>query len=316
MVDYHQENIHSIPRENQISKENINEQEKRKKCEQVVNLLIQSIETHNYHKLESVLEPKAVLNKQNTEIIGRLLIQEYLEEEYKDIEIHLNLIRVLIDLEQLHVACEFYTRRKNFKTDNGYIENMSAWYFKLGEDFTVKAWYIWIDTLYKRIIQSLEEQLPQELWKPKPNDTYTQQEMSEIIEKKIDLFVKGEIEEWSNLLHDEIIIRPPWDIVCRKENCIKGAEAFFKNYERTKISTIEVLHDDQNPNQCVYLQIFSCHNKETGETGEDIDFIFIEVVDGKVRYWRSYYNTNNSALAYQNTFKFFIESIKNDKANK
>eukprot|EP01132_Coremiostelium_polycephalum_P002293 gene2293-2829_t len=285
------------------------EKDQRKTCERVVNIFKECVETRDFKNLDIVLEPKAVLNRCNEEIIGRKAIIEFLQDSYNNVEVHMYLKRVLIDLHQRHIACEWVTRRKAMG-ESVYTENMSSWYMKLSStDFTVKTWYIWIDTIFTNTIMNLSTPLPKELWEPYPHEYYNPEQISDILTTKMKYFENEDIENWMGTLHDEIIIRPPWDSIVGKESCQKGAELFYDHYENTTVSRIELLHDETKPNWAVYLQIFSTTNKETGQRGEDIDYIFIEIVGGKIRYWRSYFNTQKSVQKPENTFKFFIQSL-------
>ncbi|KAF2076217.1 hypothetical protein CYY_002458 [Polysphondylium violaceum] len=288
----------------------------RENFENVIEKLRRCFQEKDFSDFDVMFEPKSVLNRCNNEIIGRHSIQEYIEKTYHNVEIRLFKIRCLIDVEQRHAAIEWVVRTK-LPGQNQYQETLAAWYFKFSQsDFSVKTWYIWIDQAYLKHISSLEEELPVEKhWTPlEPYENYSTEQISEMIRKKIGLFENEDINGWSDMLHDQLIIRPPWDLCIGKEPCVKGASKFFENFENTQISKIELLHDKEKPNWAVYLQIFSTKNRETGETGEDIDYVFMEINDQKIRYWRCYFNTNKPP-GNSGTFKFFIKTLIDCKRN-
>ncbi|EGC35428.1 hypothetical protein DICPUDRAFT_97905 [Dictyostelium purpureum] len=285
----------------------------RKKCEDLVNNLKTSLEQKDFNKFDDYFEPKSVLNRCNEEVIGRNLIKKYIEDIYNNEEIHLYNVRLLIDSRQRHVACEWITRRKDFskqsENDTSLEQGMAAWYIKLSpNDYKIRTWYIWIDKAYIKI-DSMDAPLPNEHWTPAPVQYYTRKDVSDIVRDKLEKFEKEDLDEWSSCLSDDLVICPPFNHVAGKNCCIDGAKLFFDNFEHTSISKIEQLYDETKPNWTTYLQIFSTTNRKTGQKGEDIDFVFNEILTGKIRYWRSYFNSTPKGGNQENTFKFFIQTL-------
>ncbi|KAN0042957.1 hypothetical protein ACTA71_010590 [Dictyostelium dimigraforme] len=283
----------------------------RNKSEELVNNLKYCLETRDFEKFNDFFDPKAVLNRCNEEVIGRNLIKSFISSLYIDKELKLYKIRILIDSSQRHIACEWVTRRRDLNSTNQYDQGMASWYLKLSpNDYTVKTWYIWIDKVFEQMVPSLDTPIPKESgWIPSPIQYYTRKEMSEFLRLRFQSFEEEDIELWGSYIHDDIIVRPPWNELVNKNCCIEAAKEFFNHHDTPSISRMELLYDETIPNWCVYIQIFSSTNRKTGKKGEDIDFVFNEVVDGKVHYWRSYFNANFNQIFTENNFNFFIETL-------
>ncbi|KAK5575746.1 hypothetical protein RB653_006880 [Dictyostelium firmibasis] len=289
----------------------------RNKSEELVNNLKHCLEKRDFEKFNDFFDPKAVLNRCNEEIIGRNLIRSYINDLYIGEELELIKVRTLIDSNQRHIACEWITRRRELNSDNEYDQGMASWYLKLSpNDYTVKTWYIWIDSVFETKVPNLDAPIPKESnWSPCPIQYYNRKEMSEFLRKRSQCFEEEDLESWSSYIHDDVIVRPPWNLMVNKNSCIEGAKEFFNNFEDPSVSKLELLYDETIPNWCVYIQIFSSTNRATGKKGEDVDFIFNEIVDGKVRYWRSYFSANYNKIYTENNFNFFIETLSKYSKN-
>ncbi|KAM9961552.1 hypothetical protein ACTFIR_004406 [Dictyostelium discoideum] len=290
----------------------------RSKSEELVNNLKYCLESRDFEKFKDFFDPKAVLNRCNEEVIGRNLIKNYINDLYIDKEVKLYKVRTLIDSNQRHIACEWVTRRRDLNSDNQYDQGMASWYLKLSpNDYTVKTWYIWIDRVFDgEKVANLQIPIPKESdWIPCPIQYYSRKEMSEFLRLRCQSFEEEDLDLWGSYIHDDIVVRPPWNEQVNKNCCIDGAKEFFNNYDTPSISRMEVLYDETIPNWCVYIQIFSSTNKKTGKKGEDIDFVFNEIIDGKLRYWRSYFNANFNKIFTENNFNFFIETLSKCSKN-
>eukprot|EP01112_Ceratiomyxa_fruticulosa_P009441 TRINITY_DN2459_c0_g1_i1.p1 TRINITY_DN2459_c0_g1~~TRINITY_DN2459_c0_g1_i1.p1 ORF type:complete len:156 (-),score=32.17 TRINITY_DN2459_c0_g1_i1:502-969(-) len=131
--------------------------------------------------------------------------------------------------------------------------------------------------------------------------------------RKVSAFSLEDIPKWDSVVDDDIILHPPWDSLRGRDSCRRGIEIYFKNYKDTHVIGLRTLVDETQPNFVVHQQIFQTTNKHTHERGSDMDFVFIEISNGKIRYWRTYFDTNSSVQKYELTDRFQTQSsqIKN-----
>jgi len=111
----------------------------------------------------------------------------------------------------------------------------------------------------------------------------------------------GNIDLWNSIVADNIIVKPPWDRLIGREACTLGLKTFFQNYTGTSAKMTRIIYDDTQPFLAVAQQSFSTTNKETGKHGDDNDFVLVEIENGKIKYWRTYFNTGNTDQTVQTT---------------
>jgi hypothetical protein len=105
-------------------------------------------------------------------------------------------------------------------------------------------------------------------------------------------------------IHDEIVLQPPWDYVVGQAALVAGANVYFANYTDTRVTLHRLILDPTQPHFGVCEQTFACANPDTGRRGEDHDFAFFEIAQGKLRYWRTYFDTTRSVQVVEKTFGF------------
>jgi len=201
--------------------------------------------------------------------------------------------------------------RTNLHGAKLYEERQVAWIVSVapimdGSDcMKITNWHVWTDPVWHVTLNSLETPLPHEVWKPSKTgkSPRSRDEIASLIIRKIKAFSRESIPDWEKCVHDDVIVHPPWDTLIGLDASKKATHVYFENYKHTKITPLHLMYDETQPNFAVYQQIFKTTNKATGEEGEDRDFVFLEVVDGKIRYWRTYFDTNSSAQKSESTFR-------------
>jgi hypothetical protein len=87
---------------------------------------------------------------------------------------------------------------------------------------------------------------------------------------------------------------PPWSYRQGKEEVEAVAHYHFANFLDTRVTTQRIIFDESQPYFGVCQQTFACTNPKTGQRGQDADFAFYEICQGKLRYWRNYFDTSRS----------------------
>jgi len=176
-----------------------------------------------------------------------------------------------------------------------------------GEHQGVWRWQTWKDAS-RVTLRSIDTPLPSEIWRPAtPRSfvpaTQAREKIYELLEEHMHAYKTADLNLWRQCIHEEVIIHPPWDVIIGRNTAKKAVNVFFQNYTNTEITPLHLLYDETQPHFVAYQQIFKTSNITTGEVGEDVDFVFIEVVDQKIRYWRTYFDTTASAQKCDKTFR-------------
>lgn len=237
---------------------------------------------------------------------GKKQVMEALQNELNREEIYIFKKREVIDSQQLYFAMEAVIRYKEGGTPRiGYQERQIAWILIVDQDLNITNWMAWMDPIWQVYIRSLETPLPTETWQPScdPGSPLTREQITDLIKTKVHAYTNEDLVEWGKTVHDEVIIHPPWDNLLGHDCCEKAVDVYFKNYKDTIITPLRLLFDETKPSFVVYQQIFQTTNKTTGKQGKDVDFVFIEVAQEKIRYWRTYFDTDQSVQKQAQTFR-------------
>eukprot|EP01133_Synstelium_polycarpum_P004022 gene4022-4658_t len=84
-------------------------------------------------------------------------------------------------------------------------------------------------------------------------DKYTSTEMNDFLRTKFAFLERGDVVSWSNTLHDDLVVRPPWDSNRGKEGCLKALHSFSAKYIESSVSLVDFLHDHTVPNAAFYV---------------------------------------------------------------
>jgi hypothetical protein len=128
----------------------------------------------------------------------------------------------------------------------------------------------------------------------------------------MEALVRANARAWSShsldrlgqVIHDEICVCPPWDYQLGRQNVERGARIYFTHYQDTQVTPTRIVNDPDQPYFGVCEQTFACTNPETGRRGADADFAFFEIAQGKLRYWRTYFDTSQSVQVIEKTAGF------------
>jgi hypothetical protein len=187
----------------------------------------------------------------------------------------------LIDLDQAVVAIEWILRTRA-ESDNTCYELLGATALDFDSDGPLRSAQVYLDLPHSRAIADLHVPLPPEPWAPslKPGP----------IPARAD--VEGA--RLRALLHPEIRLYPPWDFRAGPADVERAIVYHIEEYADTVVTPERILYDDSQPHLGVCQQTFACTDRKTGRRGEDRDFALFEIAEGRLRYWRNYFDAANS----------------------
>lgn len=224
--------------------------------------------------------------------------------EFQSLRLHLR--RLLIDPAQQVAAVEWISRYIQPDKTN-YQEIMGGTVLDFDQAGLIHRWRTYLDPVRRRTLAHSADPLPDEGWSPcpDPGPSLSPAAVEGVILAYAQSWSNHNVAELSAVIHDEMIVQPPWDYVAGQTAIEAGARVYFANYTDTRVTPHRLILDPTQPYFGVCEQTFACTNPETGQRGEDHDFAFFEIAAGKLRYWRTYFDTSRSAQVVEKTVGFY-----------
>jgi hypothetical protein len=212
-------------------------------------------------------------------------------------------VHILIEAEQGVAAVAWVCR---FGREGAYQEMLGGTVLEFNEAGSLRYARTYLDPVRSRLIPHLELPWPEIGWQPcqEPGPPPERTVLEAVIQANARAWASHEVKQLSQILHDEITVCPPWDYLVGRRKVEKGAEVYFSHYRETQVTPHRLIIDPSQPYFGVCEQTFACTNPETGRRGEDADYAFFEVAKGKLRYWRTYFDTTRSVQVLEKTAGF------------
>jgi hypothetical protein len=212
-------------------------------------------------------------------------------------------VHILIEAEQGVAAVAWVCR---FGREGAYQEMLGGTVLEFSETGALRYARTYLDPVRSRSIPHLELPWPAPSWQPcqEPGPPPARAVLEGVIQANARAWASHEVKQLSQILHDEITVSPPWDYLVGRQQVEKGAEVYFNHYRETQVTPHRLIIDPTQPYFGVCEQTFACTNPETGQRGEDADYAFFEVAQGKLRYWRTYFDTTQSVQVLEKTAGF------------
>ena len=223
-------------------------------------------------------------------------VQVHLEKHINEMQtVRFYLRRLLIDVQQSVVALEWICRYVDVNTNQCY-EFLGGAALDFNSDGQLYRCQIHLDFDRSGIISALENPWPQEQWSPcqDPGPTPIRAQSEELLRAYAKAWSRGDVESIGQLLHDNVYLCPPWSYREGKEEVVAVARYHFAHFLDTQVTPRRIIFDESQPYFGVSQQTFACTNPKTNQRGEDSDFVFFEICQGKLRYWRNYFDTGRS----------------------
>lgn len=235
---------------------------------------------------------------------GQASIQAALSEQlagWQTLRIHIR--RLLVDVDQQVAAVEWIGRGIK---DSACEEILGGTVLDFDSNSLVRRWRTYLDPVRRRSLPRLDAPLPNEGWSPStnPGPPLSRTAVEQFIRTYGQTWSSHDVSQISSFVHDEIVLQPPWDYAAGRTTFEAGVRVYFANYADTQVTPHRLILDPSQPHFGVCEQTFACTNPDTGQRGEDHDFAFFELAQGKLRYWRTYFDTSRSAQVVEKTIGY------------
>ena len=266
-------------------------------------------EARDVQAITAGLHPEAVWLGPTSHWVGSQQIRIELAQRLAPWQrVQLKVRRLLIDVEQSAAAAEWACRYAG-QDERGCQELLGGTVLDFEANGRVKQWRTYLDPVRRRTLADWTTPLPDEGWSPYPDPgpSPARTFIEQLLQRSATAWSSHDLAGLSSVFHDEICIQPPWDYLAGRAAAEAGAQVYFTNYRNTQVTPRRILIDPSQPYFGVCEQTFACTNPDTGRRGEDHDFAFFEIAQGKLRYWRTYFDTTNSAQAIEKTMGFLSQ---------
>jgi limonene-1,2-epoxide hydrolase len=232
--------------------------------------------------------------------------------EFQSLRLHLR--RLLIDPAQRVAAAEWVGRYAQ-SGEKDCQEIRGGTVLDFDQAGLIHRWRTYLDPIRRRTLANRDGPLPDESWSPCPNPgpPLSAAAVEGIIRAYAQGWSNHDVAQLSAIIHDEMIVQPPWDYVVGRAAIETGARVYFANYTDTCVTPQRLILDPTQPYFGVCEQTFACTNPDTGQRGKDHDFAFFEIAQGKLRYWRTYFDTSRSAQVVEKTVGFLQSNRSHPK---
>lgn len=219
--------------------------------------------------------------------------------------LRLHLRRLLIDSTQRVAAVEWIGRYIKHGQD-ACQEILGGTVLVFDQNGLIVHWRTYLDPVRRRTVDKVDAPLPGEGWSPcpHPGPSLPPAMIEQVVRAYAQAWSNHDVAQLSAAIHDDLVVQPPWDYVVGRAAIETGARVYFANYTGTQVTPQRLILDPTQPYFGVCEQIFACTNPDTGQRGEDHDFAFFEVAQGKLRYWRTYFDTTRSAQVVEKTIGY------------
>ncbi|MCK6628855.1 MAG: nuclear transport factor 2 family protein [Anaerolineae bacterium] len=228
--------------------------------------------------------------------------------------LYLHLRRLLIDPAQRVAAVEWIGRYAR-SGEKDCQEILGGAMLDFDQEGLIYRWRTYLDPVRRRTLSGFDDPLPSEGWSPCPNPgpPPSPAQVQQIIQSYAQAWTRHDLAQLNATIHDEMIVQPPWDYVVGRAAIEAGARVYFANYTDTCVTPQRLILDPSQPHFGVCEQTFACTNPDTGRRGKDHDFAFFEIAQGKLRYWRTYFDTSRSAQVVEKTVGFLQSNRSHPK---
>lgn len=222
----------------------------------------------------------------------------------------LRIAQLLIDIEQ-QIAGVCWIQRGVTAARGDCVETQGSTIIEFDNQLRMRHFHFFLDTTRRRIITGINEPWPEADWSPArdsgppPSRAVARQ----IIHTHAQAWSSHELAQLRAVFHNEIYVCPPWDFQQGWPNVARAAEIYFANYTDTHVTPRRILFDSAQPHLGFCEQTFACTNPDTGRRGADEDLAFFELAQGKLRYWRTWFDTGRSVQSLQKTAGHILKGL-------
>ncbi len=254
------------------------------------------LEARTIPALVSALAPGVVLSLPRLRLEGREPVRTLLAERigsWSQVRFHIR--RLLVDGEAPVAAFEWVLRAQQADLE-GAVERLGATVLDFGPDGRILRVATYLDEERSGPVPSLDAPWPQEPWRPcpEPGPPLPRAEMEALVHTLARAWNESDISLIQAIVHDQVHLSPPWTYLAGREAVLAMSRTYMANHRDTRVTPHRFIIDPDHPHWGVCQQTFACTHIATGRRGEDHDYAFFAVCQGKLHYWRTYFDTAQS----------------------
>ncbi len=263
---------------------------------QTVHRLARALEAQDLPALEAALDPDLAFSLPHRRLRGRGPAMAFLAERIGDwSQVRFHIRRLLVDGEAPVAAFEWVLRAQQADLE-GAVERLGGTVLDFGPDGRILQAATYLDEERSGPIPSLDVPWPQEPWRPcpEPGPPLPRAEMEALVHTLARAWNESDISLIQAIVHDQVDLSPPWTYLAGREAVLAMSRTYMANHRDTRVTPHRFIIDPDHPHWGVCQQTFACTNIATGRRGEDHDYAFFAVCQGKLHYWRTYFDTAQS----------------------
>jgi hypothetical protein len=274
-----------------------------------VQRLVSALEARDISTILAGLSPGGIIVWPNFQGQGRgewrAVLEQYLATWRA---VRFNLRHLLIDASEQVAALEWVCRYEDGNRE-GCQEVLGGTVLQFDAAGLLGYCRTYLDPVRGRSLSSFDAAWPDPGWTPHPNPGPPPNRAfaEQLIQANARAWSSHDVAQLSQVIHDDICICPPWDYQVGRANVERGAQIYFDHYQDTQVTPKRIVFDPTQPYFGVCEQTFACTNPETGQRGQDADFAFFEIAQGRLRYWRTYFDTAKSVQVIEKTAGFLSQ---------
>ena len=261
-----------------------------------VHQLATHLEAQELPALGAALAPDVTFSLPHLRLAGQEAVQAFLSERTGDwSQVRFHVYRLLVDGEAPVAAFEWVLRTR--RADSGEVtQHLGGTVLDFGPDGRILQAATYLDQERSGSVEDLDAPWPQEPWRPcpEPGPPLSRQEMEALVHTLAPAWADSDLALIDAIVHDQVHLSPPWTYLAGREAVLSMSRTYMANHRDTVVTPHRFIIDPDHPHWGVCQQTFACTNLATGRRGEDHDYAFFAVCQGKLHYWRTYFDTARS----------------------
>ncbi len=254
------------------------------------------LEARTIPALVSALAPGVVLSLPRLRLEGQPPVRAFLVEQLgSGSQVRFHVRRLLVDGDAPVAAFEWVLRVQEAGSPE-VTQRLGATVLDFGPDGRILQAATYLDEERSGPIPSLDAPWPQEPWRPcpEPGPPLPRAEMEALVHTLARAWNESDLGLIDAIVHDQVHLSPPWTYLAGREAVLDMSRTYMANHRDTRVTPHRFIIDPEHPHWGVCQQTFACTHIATGRRGEDHDYAFFAVCQGKLHYWRTYFDTAQS----------------------
>ncbi len=263
---------------------------------EAVYRLVAHLEAQDLPALAAALTQDVAFSLPHLRLAGREAVLAFLAERTGDwSQVRFHVRRLLADGESPVVALEWVLRVR--QADSREVaQHLGGTVLDFAPDGRILGAATYLDQERSGPVERLDAPWPQEPWRPcpEPGPPLSRTQMEALVHTLARAWAESDLSLIDAIVHDQVHLSPPWTYLAGREAVLSMSRTYMANHRDTVVTPHRFIIDPDHPHWGVCQQTFACTNVVTGRRGEDHDYAFFAVCQGKLHYWRTYFDTAQS----------------------